>query len=157
MKKHLVYPDTQAGKALSSRSELGLPIYRTPSSSKDRVPRSFPLHFNEGTIEGTDAIHSAIFRDQFAIPEDDARYSERLWLLYGDQKTVKLSTSVQLDREDNESDFERRKWLQPIVSIFHWAQNRLWAIQKSYTGPVNNPVTASLAHNMQYRKIKKCR
>lgn len=129
-------------------------IERLPAAKTEYHALS-PLHFNEGTIEGTDAIHSAIFRDQFAIPEDDARYSERLWLLYGDQKTVKLSTSVQLDREDNESDFERRKWLQPIVSIFHWAQNRLWAIQKSYTGPVNNPVTASLAHNMQYRKIKK--
>jgi hypothetical protein len=115
----------------------------------------FPLHFNEGTIEGTDAIHTAIFRDQFGIPEDDIRYSERLWLLYGDQKTVKLSASVQLDREENESAFERRKWLQPVVSIFHWAQNRLWAIQKAYTGPVNNSITASLAHNMQYRKIVK--
>jgi hypothetical protein len=147
------------------------PSWSQPSTSKgavwdfpyiERLPTAktvchalFPLHFNEGTIEGTDAIHDAIFRNQFGIPEDDIRYSERLWLLYGDQKTVKLSASVQLDREDNESTFERRKWLQPVVSNFHWAQNRLWAIQKVYTGPANNSVTASLAHNMQYRKIIK--
>jgi hypothetical protein len=99
--------------------------------------------------------HNAIFRDQFSIPENDVRFSERLWPLYGDQETIKLSASVQLDREDNKSDLERRKWLQPVVSNFYWAQNWPWAIQKAYTGPANNSITASLAHNMQYREINK--
>jgi hypothetical protein len=86
---------------------------------------------NEGTTDGNIDVHEQIWVKQLNIPSSSPIYAEKLFLVYGDQKTAHLCRAAQLLREGELDPFDSRRWLLPISAIFHWRQNRLWGIQKA--------------------------
>jgi hypothetical protein len=110
---------------------------------------------NEGITDGNIDVHEQIWVKQLKISPDSPVYAERLFPIYGDQKTTHLCRAAQLLREGESDLFDSRRWLLPISAIFHWRQNRLWAIQKAYSGTINSQCQSTLAFHMNFWKVLK--
>ena len=110
---------------------------------------------NEGTTDGNLDVHEQIWAKQFKIPSNSPVYAERLFPVYGDQKTAHLCRAAQVLREGELDPFDSRRWLLPISAIFHWRQNRLWGIQKAYSGTIDSQCQATLAAHMNFWKVLK--
>ena len=91
---------------------------RTKSYSLGAIP------FNEGTIDGNYQVHKSIFVDQFGLDPEE-HFKNRLYLVYGDQKTAQLIRSVKIEQRTAAMDYDRRDWLLPIPSLFHLRMNFL--------------------------------
>jgi len=116
---------------------------RTKSYSLGGIP------FNEGTIDGNYEVHKSIFVDQFGLdPEKD--FKDRLYLVYGDQKTAQLIRSVKIEQRTATRDYDRRDWLLPVPSLFHLRMNFLWMIQRTHSGSPSCPEPPTLFHNMNF-------
>jgi len=71
------------------------------------------IYENEGTIDGTYAVHESIFLSQFALnapdvprdPTDD--FSKRLWLVHGDKLTAHHIRAVKAQQLASECAFDR--------------------------------------------------
>ena len=110
---------------------------------------------NEGTTDGNLDVHEQIWVKQLKIPSSSPVYAERLFTVYGDQKTAHLCRAAQVLREGELDPFDSRRWLLPISAIFHWRQNRLWGIQKAYSGMIDTQCQATLAAHMNFWKVLK--
>ena len=76
-----------------------------------------PIPYNEGTIQGTYGVLETIFMEQFKL--DPMAFNERLWLVYGDQKTASNIRSVINERREASTAFDRHRWVLPLSSFFH--------------------------------------
>lgn len=108
---------------------------------------------NEGTTDGTYEVHENIFLQQLGFKEDSAFFKDFVSIVIGDQKTAALSRRVQQDQEFASNAYDRKRWLLPVTALFHWRQNRLWAMQSVYSGTVSGSSQASLASHMNYWKV----
>lgn len=66
-----------------------------------------PILSNEGTIQGTYEVLETIFKDQLQCKTEDFR--NRLWLVYGDQKTASNIQSVINQRREASHSFEHHR------------------------------------------------
>jgi hypothetical protein len=64
-----------------------------------------PIIANEGTIGGTYDVHDTIFESQFKL-RGETNFSDRLFLVYGDQKTAQLIRSIKLEQRVAELDYD---------------------------------------------------
>lgn len=125
-----------------------------------------PIKFSEGSAEGQYDVLNAIFCDQFRLhtnPADEATkatsnstvdWSNRLYLVYGDQKTVQLIRSVQMERAEATRPFDRYSWILPIPALFHLRMNLIWGIQRVFQGTQATTDRSTLHHakNILMRK-----
>ena len=116
---------------------------RTKSYSLCGIP------FNEGTIDGNYEVHKSIFVDQFGL-DSEKHFKDRLYLIYGDQKTAQLIRSVKTDQRTATRDYDRRDWLLPVSSLFHPRMNFLWMIQRTHSGSPSCPEPPTLFNNMNF-------
>ncbi len=117
-----------------------------------------PIRFNEGCIEGQYDVLNAIFCDQFRLHSNPASDSDqqtlssivdwrkRLYLVYGDQKTVQLIRVVQSERQEATEPFDTYAWVLPIPALFHLLMNLGWGIQRIFEGTQSTADQSTLYH-----------
>lgn len=130
-----------------------------------------PIKFNEGTIDGQYGVLNTIFCDQFGLHKNPSRgvdegrensedtdqnidWAERLYLVYGDQKTVQLIRTVQEERIGSEQPYDTYGWVLPVPALFHLQMNLQWGIQRVFEGTqaTNDKSTLHHAKNILERK-----
>ena len=111
-----------------------------------------PIPYNEGTIQGTYGVLETIFMEQFKL--DPMAFNERLWLVYGDQKTASNIRSVINERREASTAFDRHRWVLPLSSFFHLRQTFLWMLQALHFGSENQNSPSTLYHNMNFWERK---
>lgn len=142
----------------SNTSAVNYPQFPTVERLQPRRTPHFglgPILENEGTIQGTYQVIDTIFLRQLGLDSADINFKERLYLVYGDQKTVSLIGSVKRERKDSRDDYGRYRWLLPIPGLFHWRTNLMDMIYDVYGGyrgsePGYPTVKSSLLHNQNY-------
>lgn len=97
---------------------------------------------DEGTIEGTYKVHDNIFLDQLRLNRDTGPgqkndFSERLFLVHGDQLTAARIRAVQHERRHARLDYDRRQWMLAVPSWFHIQYNLLCTIVRTHGSPIN--------------------
>lgn len=97
------------------------------------------MAINSGTTEGTAAVHEAIMNQELGvrIQENDQIFSQRLYIILGDQKSVGLSRAVRADQQDASDSFDRRNWMLPVPCKFHVQMNLTMALLQVFWAPVD--------------------
>ncbi len=137
-------------------TEFDVKYPRPPSLSEGRLPprktEAYPLGpimANEGTTNGTYDVHDTIFESQFKLKRE-TDFKNRLFLVYGDQKTAQLIRSVKLEQRPAELDYDRKDWLLGIPSLFHLRMNLLWTMQRTHSGTPNCGFQSTLSYAMEF-------
>ncbi|KAH0538025.1 hypothetical protein FGG08_005337 [Glutinoglossum americanum] len=95
-----------------------------------------------------------IFQQQYRL-EDDA-FAERLFLIYGDQKTVQRLRTIKKRREDAISRYDSFKWLLPIPALFHLKMNYLKMIITAHYRTEDGVIDqSSLRHSKEFWNRRK--
>ena len=112
-----------------------------------------PLFHDESTNEGNLSILDNIFRKQYAIDEDSELYRHRLFLVYGDQKTVDRIRSCKRLRRRATRPYDSLQWALPVAGLFHLKMNYLYMISTCHYGGIGgDPSTLHDAANVWRRK-----
>ena len=94
---------------------------------------------DEGTISGTYGVHRNIFIEQLGLQapeelntdnEDD--FTNRLWLVHGDQLTAQRIRSVKAEQMRAARPFDRRDWMIGLPAWFHIQMNLLNTIVRTH-------------------------
>jgi len=142
-------------------SAVSYPQFPTLERLQPRRTPNFglgPILENEGTIKGTYQVIDKILLHQLGLDPADIGFKERLYLVYGDQKTVSLIGSVKRERKDSRNNYGRYQWLLPIPGLFHWRTNfmdMIYDVHGGYGGSGGSEtsyptVKTSLLHNQNY-------
>lgn len=133
-------------------------IQRLDSKKTESYPLGIILQ-EEGSIQGTYAVHKEIFLKKLQIPKDDPQWSSRLWLAYGDQLTAIRNRSVKGECVEASEPFERRQWLVSPSAPFHTAMNfaslvnrGFQSVDRSHGGKRN---VHTLTHDADFWVLKK--
>jgi hypothetical protein len=112
------------------------------------------IKHDESTNSGNIAILENIFVQQYGLPSND--FSNRLTLIYGDQKTVARLRSVKARRKEENDPFNSFKWVLPIPALFHLKMNLIALIHKTFFQEDNHRGEAwSLAYSRDSLNRKK--
>ena len=95
---------------------------------------------DEGTIEGTYAVHDDIYLRQLGLkaavtPDEADDFSKRLYLVHGDQLTAQRIRAVQAEQARASRAYDRRQWLCGIPAWFHIQMNLLHTIIRTHWAP----------------------
>jgi hypothetical protein len=95
---------------------------------------------DEGTIEGTYQVHDDIYLRQLglkasATPGEADDFSQRLYLVHGDQLTAQRIRAVQQEQTHASRAYDRRQWLCGIPAWFHIEMNLLQTIIRTHWAP----------------------
>ena len=90
---------------------------------------------NEGTIAGTYNVHDKIFLKQFDLDKSDPAFSNRLWLVHGDQLTAHHIRAVKAEQFRAGLPYDRRDWLLGMPAWFHVQLNLLKTIGRTHWAP----------------------
>lgn len=96
---------------------------------------------DEGTIEGTYAVHDDIFlnqlhlkaSDQPGVPDD---FSNRLFLVHGDQLTAHRIRAVKEEQRRSSRTYDRREWLEAVPAWFHTQMNLSNTLIRTHWAPL---------------------
>jgi hypothetical protein len=125
----------------------------------DKLPRHTTIHSSLGAIphdESTNVgnleVLSCIFKDQYGLP--DEMFNERLYLIYGDQKTTQRIRMIKTRRTKSIQAVDRLDWALPVPALFHLRMNYLYMLNRVHFGALNDGSLATLYHamNMWARK-----
>lgn len=129
----------------------------------DRLPPQQTVHHdlgpilqNEGTVKGTYGVLHDIFKAQFKLNDQTHPFwTNKIQLIYGDQKTVSLIQTVQKERINSIQPYDRFAWLLAIPGLFHWRTNFIEMIYAvfSQTGG-DTSIGTTLSHNMCFLNYK---
>ncbi|KAI9763921.1 MAG: hypothetical protein M1839_006119 [Geoglossum umbratile] len=115
-----------------------------------------PIPFDESSNAGNISVLQNIFRQQYRLGDD--AFAERLFLIYGDQKTVQRLRTVKTRREDAISSYDSFKWLLPIPALFHLKMNYLKMIITAHYGTEDGVTDqSSLRHSKEFWNRRKVR
>lgn len=115
----------------------------------------FPLagiFSNEGTIDETYDVHDNIFLRQFGFTLDDRdEFNDKLWIVWGDQKTAEFNRSVKFEQRLSRHPYHRRQWLLSPPAYFHIAQAILFLIVRThFENPRGAESKSTLLHDIRY-------
>ncbi|KAF1808899.1 hypothetical protein P152DRAFT_517097 [Eremomyces bilateralis CBS 781.70] len=86
--------------------------------------------FDEGTIQGTYGVHEDIWIRQLGFqsqpPSED--FTNRLWLVFGDQKTAQHIRTLKEAQKNAILPFDRRRWMLGPSGLFHVLMNLILTI-----------------------------
>jgi len=115
-----------------------------------------PIPFDESSNAGNINVLRNIFQQQYRLGDD--AYVERLFLIYGDQKTVQRLRTIKKRREDAISRYDSFKWLLPIPALFHLKMNYLKMIITAHYGAEDGVTDqSSLRHSKEFWNRRKVR
>ena len=119
------------------------PVIQTIPPTKTEFWQLAGITANEGTIEGTYAVHDDAFLNQLGFkkgvhPDEDDDFTQRLFLVHGDQLTVCRMRSVQHEQRHARLAYDRRRWLMGVPAWFHIQYNLLLTIVRTHWKPVGD-------------------
>jgi hypothetical protein len=111
------------------------PVFEVLPAHQTKVWQLAAIFKDEGTLEGTYAVHDEIWKKQFGFrPDEDEsdskHFSERLWLVWGDQKTASLLRSVCSMQRRSSLEYDKKKWMLGPPAYWHVMQAVLTSILK---------------------------
>jgi hypothetical protein len=110
-----------------------------------------PIPHDESSNAGNILILENIFQYQYQLP--DSAFEQRLFLIYGDQKTTQRIRSIKQRREEAERPYDRLKWALPVPAFFHLRMNYLYMVSRvHFGGPGSDQSTLYDAMNFWTRK-----
>jgi hypothetical protein len=110
-----------------------------------------PIPHDESSNAGNILVLENIFRHQYHLP--DSAFEQRLFLIYGDQKTTQRIRSIKQRREQAERPYDRLQWALPVPALFHLRMNYLYMISRlHFGGPGSDQSTLYDAMNFWTRK-----
>jgi hypothetical protein len=110
-----------------------------------------PIPHDESSNAGNIQILENIFQHQYHLPE--SAFEQRLFLIYGDQKTTQRIRSIKQRREEAERPYDRLQWALPVPALFHLRMNYLYMISRlHFGGPHGDQSTLYDAMNFWTRK-----
>jgi hypothetical protein len=123
------------------------------------APQKMPMHqlgaifHDEGTIEGTYGVHRDIWINKFGLKEEDEAhcFDDRLWLVWGDQKTAQMIRSLKGEQIRARRAFDRRAWLIGPTALWHTQQSLLHLMVRTHwesLGTIDSKAT--LRHGIVY-------
>ena len=92
-----------------------------------------PILDSEASINGNYRVMENIFLDQLQYNRETA-FNDRLFLIYGDQKTAKLIRSCKEERVEAECAYDSHKWVLPIPGLWHVRLNFLYMVMRTFYG-----------------------
>lgn len=151
---HRVAVESIFAASPSSTNLVGYPEFPSVERLYTRKTPHFglsPIQENEGTIQGTYQVIDKIFLHQFGL-DPSVDFAGRLYLVYGDQKTVSLIGSVKRERKYSRDTYGQYRWVLPIPGLFHWRTNFLDMIYDIYSGSEcsDSSLETTLLHNQRY-------
>src|SRR6266516_341644 len=81
-----------------------------------------PIPSEEGSVSGNISVLENIFLHQLRF-SPDADFSQRLFLIFGDQLTVQRIRSIISLRSEAAQDFDRYRWALPVLALVHLKMN----------------------------------
>jgi len=118
----------------------------------DHKPLGTILH-DESTNSGNLGVLHDIFSKQYHLDENSELYSTRLFLIYGDQKTVQRIRSCKHLRRRSTRPYDSLQWALPVAGLFHLKMNYLYMLSNChYGGMGGDPSTLHHAANFWRRK-----
>jgi hypothetical protein len=110
-----------------------------------------PIPHDESSNAGNILILENIFQNQYHLP--DSTFKERLFLIYGDQKTTQRIRSIKQRRGQAQRPYDRLQWVLPIPALFHLRMNYLYMISRiHFGGPGGDQSTLYDSMNFWTRK-----
>jgi hypothetical protein len=111
------------------------PVFDILPAHRTKMFQLGAIFQDEGTLEGTYAVHDEIWKKQFGFrpDEDDSdqkHFTDRLWPVFGDQKTASLLRSVCSMQRRSILDYDRKKWMLGLSAYWHTMQALLTSILK---------------------------
>ena len=130
---------TAAVPAIAKRKDSSLKLsHWIPNLSRLPVQKSTynPLQTidaNAGTSDGLLQAIEHVFTSQYGHnPDSTKRWTDSLYLLYGDQKTASLIRNLKRRRAQSQFSFHQLDWLLELPSTFHMRQNFLQFICRTH-------------------------
>src|SRR5205809_6986769 len=77
-------------------------------------------------------------------------FDHRLFLIYGDQKTVHRIRSIKRRRKQSRQAYDSLKWALPVPALFHLKMNYLYMLQRSHFGGAGDSDQSTLYDAMNY-------
>ncbi|KAJ3454502.1 hypothetical protein MRS44_013102 [Fusarium solani] len=111
-----------------------------------------PIPHDESTNVGNLNVLANIFEEQYKLPEDV--FQERLFLIYGDQKTTQRIRTVKSRRSRSARAVDGLRWALPVPALFHLRMNYLYMLSRVHFGAAGDGSKATLyyAANLWIRK-----
>lgn len=131
---HTLFPDIVDDNY--QRAKTSFPSF--PENKRLKYNRSDPIFVgavdqDEGSIDGTYGVHQEIFRELAGFNErQDNRFSKRLHLVIGDQKTTSFIRNIQASQREASYPYDRKEWLLPVPALFHIEMNLLHTITRTH-------------------------
>lgn len=117
------------------------PVIDKLPSRKTKFWQFAGITANEGTIEGTYQVHDDIYKHQLQLhpsitPGSPDDFSDRLYLVHGDQLTTHHIRAVQQESVRASLAYDRRQWICGVPAWFHIQMNLLNTIVRTHFTPV---------------------
>jgi hypothetical protein len=110
-----------------------------------------PIPHDESSNAGNILILENIFQHQYHL--HDSAFQQRLFLIYGDQKTTQRIRSIKQRREQSQQPYDKLQWALPVPALFHLRMNYLYMISRlHFGGPCSDQSTLYDAMNFWTRK-----
>lgn len=120
-------PDDSLGASLPS-----FPFVDRLPPTKTKLEQLGAAFHNEGTIEGTLAVHESIWLEKLGYKRENNIFKTRLWPTYGDQLTAQHIRSVQGRLAESRLPFDRREHIVPGIGWFHVLQAMVYLIIRTH-------------------------
>jgi hypothetical protein len=111
------------------------PVFEILPAHQTKIWQLAAIFQDEGTLEGSYFVHDEIWKNQFGFKpnedESDSRYfSEKLWPVHGDLKTIDLLRSICSMLRRSTLAYDRREWMLGLPAYWHTMQAVLTSILK---------------------------
>ena len=91
-----------------------------------------PIPHDESSNAGNFMVLENIFRQQYHLP--DSAFEHRLFLIYGDQKTIQRIRTTKRRRERARQPYDSLGWALPVPALFHLRTNYLYMVSRIHFG-----------------------
>src|SRR4051812_39225114 len=83
-----------------------------------------PIPYNESSNAGNLMVLENIFIQQYRL--DNATFKDRLFLIYGDQKTTQRIRAIKRRRRRATQPYDRLQWALEVPAMFHLRMNYIF-------------------------------
>jgi len=138
-------------KVIFAKPDVSYPVMPAVELLEPRTTDSKtlgPILFNEGTLDSAYEVTENIYKHQLCT--DDKEFDNRLFLVYGDQKTSSLIRSMQREQVEASSAYDRKDWLIGVAALFHLRMNYLWLMQRTHYGNMEQQDASTLYHHINF-------
>ena len=91
-----------------------------------------PIPHDESSNAGNIMVLENIFRQQYHLPHSE--FEQRLFLVFGDQKTTQRIRTIKRRRERAQQSYDRLQWVLPVPALFHLRMNYLYMMSRIHFG-----------------------